>query len=153
MAGTRPKFKAFLTDESGKRILELCDALAGSDGGPVLRLETLELFACEVGGHAEGMLVEIEAIGLRRFGGQFDDRLVDFGEGLGRQGELTAIGELLAAIGPGMPELYVEPFATMFGDFFAYGGYLGMLFDPYRGHGVHPEVEVVTHRVAGATTM
>jgi len=73
---------------------------------------------------------------------------LDIGPETDGQGDLSAIGELLAAIGPGMPEVYVEPFASMFGDYFAYGGFVGMLFDPFRGHGIYPEVEVVTHRVA-----
>jgi len=73
---------------------------------------------------------------------------LDIGPETDGQGDLTSIGELLAVLGPGLPEVWVEPFAVMFGDFFSYGGTLGLLFDPYRGHGVYPEVEVVTNRAA-----
>jgi subtilisin family serine protease len=73
---------------------------------------------------------------------------LDIGPETDGQGDLGSVGELLAVLGGGMPEVYVEPFAVMPGDFFAYGGNLGLLFDPYRGYGVYPEVESVTHRAA-----
>jgi subtilisin family serine protease len=77
---------------------------------------------------------------------QLIDAPVDLGPHTDGQGDLTLVGELLAAIGPGLPELWVEPFLIMYQDVFAYGGYLGMLFDPYRGYGVYEEAESVKHR-------
>jgi hypothetical protein len=76
------------------------------------------------------------------------DLPVDIGPATDGQGDLTSVGELLAVLGSGLPEVWVEPFLVLFADVFSYGGNLGLLFDPYRGYGNYPEVEAATHRAA-----
>jgi MYXO-CTERM domain-containing protein len=76
------------------------------------------------------------------------DRPVDIGPTTDGQGDLTLVGEVVAVLGSGLPEVWSEAFLRLDGASFPAGGNLGVLFDPYRGWGTYPEIEVLTHRSA-----
>ncbi len=71
---------------------------------------------------------------------------IDIGPADGGMGELELVGALVAVRGAELPQLWVEP-VLAFKEGVTEDATMGMVFDPFRGHGVYPEAEHLTSRV------
>ncbi len=77
------------------------------------------------------------------------DMPLDIGPGTDGIGDLVMAGEIGLVMGPGLPDIFLEPFLQMYGDPFGGGvGVMGVLFDPYLGYGEYMEMETLRYRAA-----
>ncbi len=77
------------------------------------------------------------------------DMPLDIGPETDGIGNLVMAGELGLMMGPGLPDIFVQPFLKMYGEPFGEGGgVVGVLFDPYLGYGEYTEMETLKYRAA-----